>query len=239
MGSEREMENPRRYSMASFPLDAALPPQSVRAYDDVPQRDESVQTRAAKTLVSWFGNSAVPWILDIDLDFFVDDPSMPKSYGEPHANFTDVSTSGFSESKVDEVKKYIFDQTQSDDASRGVLYFETHTIEHPPRIDRRTLDAPLERLEAVLTSLLPSRPCIVTVARSNVGGYTPVADTLMIESAVLQLVRRVYGEPQTAVRYLGDNEIYPEGVTLSAADFSVVAQMLESAKTPQYKIAGQ
>ena len=61
----------------------------------------------------------------------------------------------------------------------------------------------LERLHdvhRVLEQLLPSRPCLITIARSNEGAFTPLNTTLLLEDEVLSMLRSLW--PSVSVQYL-------------------------------------
>ena len=79
-----------------------------------------------------------------------------------------------------------------------------HTLE-PPLKTEITAAEIAERvagIEHLLHALLPSRPCLVTIARSNQGAFTPLRWTMSMEDAIVEMLERLYGRQPTGVQYL-------------------------------------
>ena len=75
----------------------------------------------------------------------------------------------------------------------------------PPRkpvVTPEEISSRVAGVRRVLHALLPSRPALATIARSNQGAFTPLRWTMEIEDALLEMLDEVYGKQPTGVQYL-------------------------------------
>ena len=140
-------------------------------------------------IASWFPPKK-PWILDIDLDYLIQREETAD--GNPHLK------AGTGQD---------FKHTLSWLCN---LTVQCHRIMHErelePPLKPEITDAEIrERVSGVyrvLKALLPSRPCLITIARSNQGAFTPLRWTMAIEDAILVMLEQLYGRQPIGVQYL-------------------------------------
>ena len=186
----------------TFPLDAfaAIPG---REYEIAILSSEATLTPRwwARMLgnATWFPppSSLVPsaWVLDIDIDFLVSDDETASNLNQ--VNESDVPRA---------------DMIRGARARKILCMFTKHCDDileewlrpPPPKpfITKADVDARLAPIQRLLTRLLPSRPCLVTIARSNEGAFTPLNATLLLEDAVMSMLRAVYSSGVLSVQYL-------------------------------------
>ena len=139
---------------------------------------------------SWFLPGKA-WVLDIDIDYLVERPET--SVGNPSR--TDVIRA----IRIERTLDWLCDLTVQ--CSRIVSELD---LEPPPKpeISQVEIADRVAGVEVVLRDLLPSRPCLVTIARSNQGAFTPLRWTMAMEDAVIAMLERLYGKQPTGVQYL-------------------------------------
>ena len=135
----------------------------------------------------WFAGAA-GWILDLDLDYFVADCESPKMHGPPAQPFDEHLERRFDIPRLLKVQEFLH--------SKGVGNRETQQLPLGSRVDaaypmdfqmleydlliadpvvppaQATLRARVAALEKALRRSTSTPPALVTLVRSNVGGYT-------------------------------------------------------------------
>ena len=142
---------------------------------------------------TWFSqpreaSQASAWVLDFDLDFLI----YPNETGSRAEKATSMDEALFEQGKemLCPLTKYCDDILYEFRHQRPAAKFQ------PRDVLRR-----LRPVEALLRRMLPSRPCLVTIARSNEGAFTPLQATMVVEKAVLEMLESLYG-PDLNVQYL-------------------------------------
>ena len=182
-------------------LMAALPVASIRA--PLSPGATSGRWPWASATEQASGN-ATPWILDVDLDYFVDDLEAPKMRGPPDVSLNHTVAqlnTRFYGKRVHALRRWLCGRLPYP-LCASYFSFEGYIAQPPNPMRPAVFAQRLEELAKVLR-LLPAPPCLVTVARSNVGGYTPIANTTVLENSLVDLVQRTFfGANPAAVRYV-------------------------------------
>ena len=108
--------------------------------------------------------------------------------------------------------------------------YEFFASEAPVRMERARVLGRVRELEAALSHTTRGHPppALVTIARSNIGGYTPLEHTPMIEEAVASMLRRLYPTLRhVEYRPAGPT---PAGGVLNASDHRALARMIAEAR---------
>ena len=249
------------------------------------------RSEAASQFEGWFGASGGgsaadaarpgywaahrPWILDLDLDYFVDDSEAPKMRGPPDVDFDEAGTllhmqclhtheapgakrrvhtrglgtltrqlihicmrthvhAGVTRRfhprglrKLLHFSKNFPGDSLVRERFENMLSYEIYTPAPPPvPLTAERLQARLSSLEIALRQLtsLDRPPAVITIVRSNVGGYTPVEQTAWLEEEVLSFLRRLYpSAARSTVEYAGE-------WTLNGSATAALGQMLRTAR---------
>jgi len=64
---------------------------------------------------------------------------------------------------------------------------------HPPSLNQKSFERDINELKARFQTL--PMPCLISICRSNGGGYLSVRDTLHVENTVLAMLHDVFGNP--------------------------------------------
>ena len=155
------------------------------------------------------GAEARPWILDVDLDYFVDDLHSPKTAALQKSALGELVGEVTSAAEVDALCEGFMELADAAGTSASVccdLVFELMILPKVPRLNWQEVRHSMRQLRILLQGM-PTPPCLVTVARSIVGLYTPLADALELEQRTLGLLEEVFGatrrlEPSPAFRML-------------------------------------
>ena len=163
---------------------------------------------------TWFSpkpSAPGAWVLDIDLDYLVTKQEagaeLEDSREFQQALDTEQQQSGKRWPRQDSPSPLM---RLHSTALRWLCPLTAHCADiiyewRKPRPSKRfiTRAEVLERLHdvhRVLEQLLPSRPCLITIARSNEGAFTPLNTTLLLEDEVLSMLRSLW--PSVSVQYL-------------------------------------
>ena len=188
----------------------------------------------ASLLKSWFRPSSSSWALDLDLDYFVDDLEAPKMCGPPDHPFDHEGVADrFDSQRLVHMREGLGARGPGVRGSEMpplelLAEYDLYSAKRPSRsLDESRIASRINALERVLRSLAPPSkpPRVITVVRSNIGGYTPVEATAHLESAVLQMLRRLWPDIASA--------IYGEG-TLNATDTAQLGVLLAGARTQRF-----
>jgi len=89
-------------------------------------------------------------------------------------------------------------------------YLQHELLRDPPptALDPAAVDSRVADLAAALRRV-GSRPCMITLCRSNKGGYMPLSATAMVEEKALAMLRELYGEETLVVQ--GSRSGFPLG----------------------------
>ena len=167
----------------------------------------------------WF-SSDQGWILDIDLDYFVDDEQSPKMghllleeglARNPNKEMQvmyesleklRLSLSDDESAPLPQLPRSVEKMYSPKGLRRLLKWFCTLTHEFYCtsmllfelfKVPFRAISAEhvRDRMGRLVQRLRETnmKPCMITVARSNIGGYTPLAATLELEEALLQMLR--------------------------------------------------
>lgn len=132
--------------------------------------------------------------MDLDLDYFVTREEAP--YNQPELSGSARRAAWRS---IESTRAWLCELTRyCTDIISERRYRAPELRVTPGKVRERLLD-----VRNTLRSLLPSTPCLVTIARSNEGSFTPLNATMAIEDALLEMLRGVYGaEVVGQVQYL-------------------------------------
>ena len=139
---------------------------------------------------SWFAPGKM-WVLDIDIDYLVEWSETP----DGNAPRSDMMNG----LRIHRILRWLCKLTVQ---CRRIVY--ELELEPPTKLEisQAEIADRVAGIEELLRDLLPSRPCLVTIARSNQGGFTPLRWTMAMEDAVVAMLERVYGKQPTGVQYL-------------------------------------
>ena len=144
---------------------------------------------------TWFPSGG--WILDLDLDYFVSHEEAPCRQEKICGGDSDWA---LSRAVAASTRRSGLCSLTSlcEDIVAEWCHEAPHDFVTPRKVRKRMID-----VRKTLMSLLPSVPCLITIARSNEGAFTPLNSTMLIEDALLEMLREVYGEAAVGqVQYL-------------------------------------
>lgn len=165
--------------------------------------------------------STEPWLLDIDLDYFVDDKQSPKMLGMPDRLFDKRLSQRFNVSELKRIQRWA--RGQGADLALLAMY-DLYIARQPVPIIDKVQARRIAKLEDALRRHVAAPPAGITVVRSNVGGYTPIEATSRLEEAVLSMLRSVYPSLRgVQAEYRGDN-------TLNRSSTEILGRWLTAAR---------
>jgi hypothetical protein len=165
--------------------------------------------------------STEPWLLDIDLDYFVDDKQSPKMLGMPDRLFDKRLSQRFNVSELKRIQRWA--RGQGADLALLAMY-DLYIARQPDPIIDKVQARRIAKLEDALRRHAAAPPAGITVVRSNVGGYTPIEATSRLEEAVLSMLRSVYPSLRgVQAEYRGDN-------TLNRSSTEILGRWLTAAR---------
>eukprot|EP00966_Prymnesium_polylepis_P325537 7381515-Prymnesium_polylepis.2 len=142
---------------------------------------------------SWFPPGHA-WILDLCVDYLVERDET--SDGMPELRHIDERRPWHGH---EHTRDWLCELTLQCDR---ILFEKVLQPPRKPVITPEEISWRVASLRRVLHALLPSRPVLVTIARSNQGAFTPLRWTMDMEDALLVMLNEVYGKQPTGVQYL-------------------------------------
>lgn len=197
---------------ASGPSDVASKTTRLNSAGRLEMSATDIRSFKTQPALGWWGvrppEQEHPWLLDIDLDFFVDDTESPKMRGMPDVPFDGRYQRRFNVSKLVHLQRWV----RSRGAKLRRLAMYELLIQHPPKPMRKDVCARrVAQLDEALrhhARTAAGPPAVVTLVRSNEGGYTPIEATPWLEAMVLGMLRRVYPSfRRVPTEYVGDNTL--------------------------------